>query len=142
MGKVMQRIKLTNAADIVRAGDGHLAPEHVRSIEIEALIDTGASTLILPADVVAKMGFDQLDVKKVRLADGSLIDSPRVTNVRLEICGRDMLTSAYVMPAGTTALVGQIPLEELDLIVDPKRQELRPNPEHPDGPVLDALAAG
>jgi hypothetical protein len=45
------------------------------------------------------------------------------------------------MPAGSTPLVGQIPLEELDLIVDSKRQSLRPNPEHPDGPVLDALVA-
>jgi len=46
-----------------------------------------------------------------------------------------------VMPAGSAPLVGQIPLEELDLIVDPRGQELRPNPEHPDGPVLDALLA-
>jgi hypothetical protein len=52
-----------------------------------------------------------------------------------------MFTSACVTPAGTTPLVGEIPLEELALIVDPKRQELRPNPEHPDGPIIDALAA-
>jgi clan AA aspartic protease len=137
----MQKIKLTSYSDIIRSQDGHLALEEIRTVEIEALIDTGASTLILPADVVAQMGFTQVEVKKVRLADGSLIDSPRVTGIRLEICGRDMLTSACVMPAGTTALVGQIPLEELDLVVDPKRQELRPNPEHPDGPIVDALVA-
>ncbi|HVZ86520.1 MAG TPA: aspartyl protease family protein [Polyangia bacterium] len=137
----MQKIKITNSADIIRAQDGHLAPEQIRTTEVDALIDTGASTLILPADVVARLGFTQVEVKKVRLADGSLIDSPRVTNIRLEICGRDMLTSAYVMPAGTTPLVGRIPLEELDLVVDARRQELRPNPEHPDGPVIDALAA-
>jgi clan AA aspartic protease len=137
----MQKIKLTSYTDIIRAQDGHLAPELIRSMEVDALIDTGASTLILPADVVAKMGFTQVEVKKVRLADGSLIDSPRVSGIHLEICGRDMLTSAYVMPVGTTPLVGQIPLEELDLIVDAKRQELRPNPEHPDGPIIDALAA-
>jgi clan AA aspartic protease len=141
MGKVMQKIKLTNYSDIIRAQDGHLAPELIRTIEVDALIDTGASTLILPADVVAKMGFAVVEVRKLRLADGSLIDSPRVGGIHLEICGRDMFTSAYVMPAGTTPLVGQIPLEELDLVVDPKRQELRPNPEHPDGPIVDALAA-
>jgi len=141
MGKVMQKIKLTNYADMIRAQDGHLAPELIRSIEMDALIDTGASTLILPADVVEKMGFTQVEVRKLRRADGKLIESPRVADIHLEICGRDMFTSAYVTPAGTTPLVGQIPLEELDLIVDPKRQELRPNPEHPDGPIIDALAA-
>lgn len=137
----MQKIKITNSADVVLAQSGHLPQEQVRSIEIDALIDTGATTLVLPADVVAKMGFALREVRKLRLADGNLIDAPCVTNIRLEICGRDMLTSAYVMPAGSMPLVGQIPLEELDLIVDPKRQSLRPNPEHPDGPVLDALIA-
>ncbi len=137
----MQKIKLTNYSDIVLAERGHLRREQIRTMEIEALIDTGASTLILPADVVAHLGFAQVEVRKMRLADGSLIDSPRVSGIHLEICGRDMFTSAYVMPAGTTPLIGQIPLEELDLIVDPKRQELRPNPEHPDGPIIEALAA-
>lgn len=87
------------------------------------------------------MGFAEVEVRKLRLADGSLIDSPRVTGIHLQICGRDMLTSAYVVPAGNTPLVGQIPLEELDLVVDPRRQELRPNPAHPDGPIADALVA-
>ena len=137
----MQKIKLTNSADMILAENGHLARELIRSLEVDALIDTGATTLVLPADVVAQLGFAQVEVKKVRLADGNLIDSPRVTHIHLEICGRDMLTSTYVMPAGTTPLVGQIPLEELDLIVDPKRQALRPNPEHPDGPIMDALSA-
>jgi hypothetical protein len=49
--------------------------------------------------------------------------------------------SALVMPAGTAALVGQIPLEELDLIVDPKSREVRVNPASPDVPLLDVLKA-
>jgi hypothetical protein len=52
-----------------------------------------------------------------------------------------MLTSAHIVPAGNIPLVGQIPLEELDLVVDPRRQGLRPNPAHPDGPIADALTA-
>ncbi len=45
----------------------------------------------------------------------------RVTGVRLEILGRDMTCDALVLPEGTQALIGQIPLEALDLIVDPKK---------------------
>ena len=72
----MQRIKLTNAADIIRAQHGHLAPELIRSIEVDALIDTQVSTLILPADVADQVGFDQAGMKKTRLADGSLPTRP------------------------------------------------------------------
>jgi hypothetical protein len=132
----MQKIKLTNYADIVRAQHGYLAPELIRSIEVDASIDSRVTTLALPADLIAQVG-----IKSVCPVDGSIVDSRRVIGIRLEICGRDMLTSAYVMPAGTTPLIGKIPLAELDLIIDPGRQGLRPNPEHPDGPIIDAMAA-
>jgi hypothetical protein len=39
------------------------------------------------------------------------------------------------------ALLGQIPLEGLDLVVRPKTQDVMPNPEHPDGPVMEVFAA-
>lgn len=135
----MQTIKLTNNADLVLAAAGAIPRDRIRTVDFPALVDTGASTLVLPAEVVARLGLIVVDVRKLRLADGTLIDSPRVGNVHLEICGRDMLTSALVLPAGTKALVGQIPLEELDLVVDPKRQILIPNPEHPDGPIAEAM---
>ena len=72
----------------------------------------------------------------------TLIDPPVSTLILpSDVAAATMLTSAYVMPAGTTPLIGQIPLAELDLVVDAERQELRPNPEHPDGPIIDALSA-
>ena len=137
----MQKIKLTNMRDAILASAGHLAPDRVRSAEIDALIDTGATTLIIPEDVAALLGLTVAERRKVKLANGQLADSQRVTDIKLEICGRDMPIDAFTLPAGTTALVGQIPLEALDLVVDPRRQELRPNPAHPDGPIVKALRA-
>jgi hypothetical protein len=52
-----------------------------------------------------------------------------------------MFTDALVEAAGTMPLIGQIPLEELDLLVDPKSRELRVNPASPDAPLLDLLSA-
>jgi hypothetical protein len=60
--------------------------------------------------------------------------------VRLEILGRDMTCDALVEPAGTTALIGQIPLEGLDLVVDPKSREVTVNPASPDSPLMDLYA--
>jgi hypothetical protein len=64
-----------------------------------------------------------------------------VGGVHITILGRDTFTSALVEGPGTTALIGQIPLEELDLLVDPKSRELRVNPASPDAPLLDILSA-
>ncbi len=56
VGKVVTKLKLTNHADFIQAGSGSIAPDAVRSLEIEALVDTGATMLALPEDVVAALG--------------------------------------------------------------------------------------
>jgi clan AA aspartic protease len=139
MGKVMNRIKLTNQTDLDNAVNGLIGQDQIRSIELEALVDTGASCLAIPAEAARALGLRDEGKRFVRLADGRSIEVSRVLGIRLEILGRDMTCDALVLPEGTTALIGQIPLEALDLIVDPRAQEVRVNPEHPDGPVLDLL---
>jgi clan AA aspartic protease len=108
---------------------------------VQALVDTGATMLVLPADVVAKLGLFPDGYRKVRYADGRIRELPWVSSIRIVILGRETVTNALVEDAGTTPLVGQIPLEELDLIVDPKSRELRVNPDSPDAPLLDSLSA-
>jgi hypothetical protein len=64
-------------------------------------------------------------MRTVTLADGTQRQIPYMGAMRLEILGRDMTIDAYVTPAGTAPLIGQIPLEALDLIVDPVSREVR-----------------
>jgi len=137
----MEKIRLTNDHDFVAAAAGSLDPARVRTIEIEALVDTGATMLMLPADAVERLGLPVRGHRKVRYADHRVEEVPWVGQVKVEIRGREALCSALVGPAGSTALIGQIPLEEMDFVVDPKSRELRPNPASPDAPVLDLLGA-
>jgi clan AA aspartic protease len=139
MGKVMETLKLTNDYDFALAEAGSLEPSKVRSLTIEALVDTGATMLILPADVVQCLGLPVRGHRKVRYADDRIETIPWVSGVKMEIQGREAIFSALVVPAGSTPLIGQIPLEELDFVVDPKSRELRPNPRSPDAPLLDLL---
>lgn len=141
MGRVMAHIKLTNHTDKQMAAQGRIGPEEVRTIEIEALVDTGATMLVLPADVVARLGLPYEGTRRVRYADGKAHDVPWVGGVRIEILGREMTCDALVEAAGTTPLVGQIPLEGLDLVVDPKSREVSVNPLSPDVPMMDAMRA-
>ena len=139
MGKIMTAIRLTNAGDRELSLRGQLPPEDIRSEIIEALVDTGATTLAIPDDVARRLGLRFAGTRNVRYANGQRDAIPWVEGVRVEILGREMTCDAFVVPAGATALIGQIPLEALDLIVDPKNRELRVNPESPESPLLDLL---
>jgi clan AA aspartic protease len=135
----MTKLKLTNTADRVRARDGRLDPGLVRALEVDALVDTGATMLVLPADVVAALGLPELRSVEAVLADGGIRLVPVVADLAIEILGREMTCDALVMPPGSTPLIGQIPLEGLDLVVNPKSRELTVNPASPDVPRLDLL---
>lgn len=139
MGRIMAKLKLSNNTDRDMAARGLIAANEVRSIEIEALVDTGATQLALPADVVEQLGLPASGTRKARDAQGVVIDLPWVGGVRLELLGREMTCDALVVPTGATALIGQIVLEQLDLLVDPKSRELCVNPESPDVPLLDLM---
>ena len=141
MGKVMEHIKLTNSYDEDRVQTGDLRPEQVRSVEIEALVDTGATMLVLPADIVQSLGLREQGRRTAVYANGKEEKIPWIGGVRLTLLGREMIASALVGPAGATAHIGQIPLEELDLIDDPKSRALKVNPASPDAPRLDLLSA-
>ena len=95
-----------------------------KSIGVRALIDTGATELFVPPDIARALGFDLEEVgrKYVTVADGRSVSAPRLMGVEIRFEDRTYLTEALVM--GTECLVGVVPLEVLDLIVDPKSQRL------------------
>ncbi|MBI4704525.1 MAG: retroviral-like aspartic protease family protein [Deltaproteobacteria bacterium] len=137
----METIKLTNFGDVEDVHRGLLGPEGVRSLEVEALVDTGATMLVLPAEICKRLGLRTLGKRKVRYANGAVAQVPWAGGVWLEVCGRQTLCEALVEAPGTTPLIGQIPIEALDLVVDPKSRSLHPNPASPDAPLLDLLSA-
>jgi clan AA aspartic protease len=137
----MERIKVTNAFDEERALAGELPRERIRSEEIDALVDTGATMLALPADLVERLGVRIVGYRTAQHADGRTDEVPWVAGVKIVILGRETHATALVVPAGTTALIGQLQLEELDLLVDSKSRMLKVNPASPDMPMLDLKSA-
>jgi clan AA aspartic protease len=141
MGAVMTNLKLWNSADIDNVASGLIKPEDVRKQEVEAMVDTGATTVVIPIDVCRRLGLRPFRTTQVELADGSLCEMTYFRSVWIEILGRGMSCDVLAAPEGTTPLIGQIPLEGLDLVIDPRSREVRPNPEHPDGPLYYAKRA-
>ncbi len=138
---VMTKLTLWNNTDLDLVERGLIKPEEVRTTELDALVDTGATQLVLPIDVCRRLGLRPGRTVPVRLADGTDREMTYYTSLHISILGRDMNCDALAAPEGTSALIGQIPLEALDLVVDPRSRDLRTNPAHPDGPLMYALRA-
>lgn len=98
---------------------------------MEAIIDTGARMLCLPADLVEALGLEKIDKKTVRYANGEKDIKEIASTVTLELMERK--TSCYVLieKTGAPVLVGQIPLEDLDRLIDMSKEDLMVNPESP-----------
>ena len=121
----MTEVKLWNLADLELARLRLVPAEAVREATVEAMVDTGAVNMAIPEEVARALGLQVIEIRTVTLADGTKRQMPKVGGMRIEILGRQMTCDAFVTPTGTTPLIGQIPLEGLDLIVDPGTRQVR-----------------
>ena len=87
----MIKVKLSNSYDIESARRGLIPPEEVREVEIEALVDTGATMLVLPGPVVERLGVPVLRYNDVRYANGHSARVARVGNILFEVLGRNIV---------------------------------------------------
>jgi predicted aspartyl protease len=130
VGKVIVKAKVENLDDAFSAELGRIKAEDVRSLEVEdALIDTAATTLSLPRRFVAQLGLQPFRVRQARTSAG-VITLRMFRAVRLTIQGRDCICDVIEIPDDCPVLIGQIPLEALDFVVDVVNQKLIGNPDH------------
>jgi clan AA aspartic protease len=134
MGEVKVKLKLTNQTDEVLAHKQKIAPDEVRSLELEGGVDTGAVSLSLPSHVAETLGLERLGKYVAQYADGRMEEVDVTEAVTVEIMGRTTRESAMVL--GDEVLIGQTILEITDLLVDCRDQRLIPNPAHPNQPVM------
>jgi predicted aspartyl protease len=130
MGKVLVSATIENLKDLYSVEEGRLPPTAVRRIEVhDALVDTGASVLSLPWRYIKQLGLTQVRERTARTAAG-VIRIRIYSVVRLTVQGREVPTEVCEVPADCPVLIGQIPLEGLDFVVDPIGQRLIGNPDH------------
>ena len=98
-----------------------------RSMSIEALVDTGATHTLLPANVLRDMGVEPLERVTFHLADESTVEYP-VGEVRIRLDGRERTTVVIFGPDGAMPLLGATTLELFNLAVDPVGKCLVPVP--------------
>ncbi len=133
-GKVRVTVKLIKAADMVLVRQNLMRLDEAHFFEADALIDTGAVSLVLPPFVVERLGLARLFKQVVEYADGRREEVDVTEPVFIELMARHTSEEALVL--GDEVIIGQTILEKTDLHVDCRGRRLLPNPAHPDQPVL------
>ena len=137
MGRVRTEVTIENMKDLWLAESGHRPPDQVRRMSVkDALVDTGSTTLAMPTRLIQQLGLSKVSEKRVTTSKGSqqvaIYDAVRVT-----IMDRFCTVDVMEVPDDVPVLVGQIPLEMLDLVVDPQGGRLIGNPAHGGEHVLE-----
>src|SRR5436190_5232865 len=136
MGKVTVRFKATNYDDL-----SDLARKRTkrkpRQVEAQALVDTGATRLYLQRRVIAALGLRRVGHITSRTMSDRAEKRSVFSPVELEIQGRTGHFDVIQLPDTLPNIIGQIPLEHLDWVVDSNGGKLIPNPEHKRGELAD-----
>ena len=136
-GRVLTQATIENLGDLFEVERGRRSVGEVRRVTgEEALVDTGATTLALPARLIRSLGLNKIYEKRARSTQGvgpvSVFEA-----VRLTILDRFCTVDVMEVPDDVPVLIGQIPLEMLDLVVDLQGRRLVGNPAHNGEHVLE-----
>ena len=126
MGIVYAEITLRNTGDVTNVRRGIIKEPEIRQTRVKALVDTGAATMIINETIRQQLGLEleTEDIFEVELADGSKQKYVYTEPVQIQWKNRKSICRAVLIPSASEALLGAIPLEDMDLIINPSKQEL------------------
>jgi clan AA aspartic protease len=109
-------------------------PRHpeLDKLDVESLVDTGAITLCIPEHVAIQLRLEEIEQREVTVADGTKKLVPYVGPIQVRFKNRNSFGGALVL--GNQVLLGAIPMEDMDLVINPTRRTVTVNPESPNIP--------
>ncbi|GMO53425.1 MAG: hypothetical protein Pg6C_19830 [Treponemataceae bacterium] len=122
MGNFSEEITLTNAGDTVRIQTGLL--KEIRQITVDAVVDTGATSIVIDEAVCRQLGLSIVATKWTTFANGTRQECGVTEPIIVHWKNRLTPSYAVVVPGAKRILLGAIPLEGMDLVVDPVNRRL------------------
>jgi len=130
LGRVLTEAKIENLKDLWAVEQGLRTADQARSMTVtDALVDTGATLLSLPTALINRLGLSKVSSQQVRSSMG-VSEASLYEAVRLTIGGRSCTMDVMEVPNEVPVLIGQLPLEHLDFVVDLRSRSLIGNPAH------------
>lgn len=124
MGLVHAEIELTNGNDLANARRHLIGEDEIRSITVTALVDSGSFYTAINENIQEILQLPLVRKDRQVLADGTVIEIDIVAPLQIKFRGRQMMFEAVLLPGNSEVLLGVLSMETLDLIIDPKSQEL------------------
>jgi clan AA aspartic protease len=131
MGLVYADVELINADDLAYARRHIIGEDEIKRIHVNILVDTGSYMLAINENIKEQLQLPVVERRKAQTATGHIVECDVVAPVELRFKNRRTICNAIVLPGDAEPLLGAIPLEDMDVLIHPLRQELIVNPEHP-----------
>jgi clan AA aspartic protease len=131
MGLTYADITLVNTIDTADVRRGLMLPESIRMIDVRALVDSGAMSLVINKKIKEQLGLQVLRTTEGELADGSQTTCEVAGPVGVRFKNRETTCEAFVLDNANEVLLGVIPIEGMDVIIDPIKEELVLPPDRP-----------
>jgi clan AA aspartic protease len=124
VGIVRDEITITNALDIGDVRRGFMNAKDIRSATVTAVADSGALRLTIPESLRQKLGLAVVEKVPATLADGEKLECGLSEAVEVRWKDRAEITQAWIVQRECSVLLGAIPMEGMDLMIDMKNQKL------------------
>lgn len=131
MGLVYADVELINSEDLGLARRYMIGEEEVKRMNVNILVDTGAYNLCINETIQEQLDLPFVEKRKAQLANGHVEEYNVVGPIVLIFKNRRTVCNAMVLQGDNEPLLGAIPLEDMDVLIHPARQELIVNPDHP-----------
>lgn len=131
MGLVYADIELISGDDLVLHRHNVISENEIKRMTVNVLVDSGALMLTINERIKAQLALPHLEMSTGQLANGVVIEAEIVGPVEVRFENRRAIVEALVLPDDNQPLLGAIPMESMDLVVDPRGGRLIVNPEHP-----------
>lgn len=131
MGLIYAELELISSDDMALHRRGYLPEDEIKRTKVNALVDSGTYMLAINEHLKVQLDLPVLDKQVAELADGQRIKLEIVGPVEVRFKNRATSVRAMVLPGDAEVLLGSILMEDMDVLIDPKRQQLIVNPENP-----------
>lgn len=131
MGLVYADVEIINAEDLALARKFIIGEDEIKRMKLNILVDTGSYMLCINESIQEQLQFPVYEKRKAQLANGQIVECDVVSMVELKFKNRRTFCNAMILPGDCEPLLGAIPLEDMDVLIHPLKQELIVNPEHP-----------
>jgi len=131
MGLVYAEIELISADDLALNRRGFITEDEIKRVRVNALVDSGSYMLVIPGHLKEQLDLPVLEERMATLADEKEVRGTVVGPVEVRFENRRTTVDALVLADQGEVLLGSVPMEDLDVVIDPKRQTLIVNPEYP-----------